>query len=300
MEQLHFLSIIERDAPAFRANAHRETSRLTFGASSPDEQIAREIEREMAKARQNPDTGVIGYLGDTPVGLAMVEEREREGRRFIWVHFFYIASEFRGQGYGVQLLDYAAAFARRRGYGEYCLRTSELNPAAVRFYERNGFVHNPDGDRVRNGVRQLEYVKNTAYTIRPMTPDDYDECYPLWRVTSEADARTDMRREIITRILARNPDTCFVALADGRIVGTIAAEFGGDGVYISHLAVALDYRRRGIAGALLDAAEQKLLALGVRKSRILVFADNEIAKPFWKSRGYAAREDVIFMDRKLY
>jgi ribosomal protein S18 acetylase RimI-like enzyme len=133
-----------------------------------------------------------------------------------------------------------------------------------------------------------------------MTIADYEECYALWRITSGADGRTDCRREVIGRILARNPDTCFAAMAGGRIIGTITSEFGGDGAYISHLAVSPDARRQGIATALVEAAEEKLAALGVRKSRILVFAENETAKQFWQRRGYDQPDAVVFMDKKLY
>jgi ribosomal protein S18 acetylase RimI-like enzyme len=140
----------------------------------------------------------------------------------------------------------------------------------------------------------------TDYRIRVMTLEDYDECYQLWRGVSEADGRVDCTHEVIKRILARNPDICFVVVSDNRIIGTITCEFGGDGAYISHLAVASAYRRQGIATALVSAAEDKLTSLGVRKSRILVFAHNENAKLFWRSSGYGIREDVVFMDKKMF
>jgi ribosomal protein S18 acetylase RimI-like enzyme len=132
-----------------------------------------------------------------------------------------------------------------------------------------------------------------------MTLSDYDECFELWNIKGDAVSRADSTRETFNKILARNPETCFVAVTDNKIIGTIAAEFGGDGAYISHLNISPDYRRQGIATALVNTAEGKLAELGVRKSRILVFTDNETAKLFWNSRGYATRDEVIFMDRKL-
>jgi ribosomal protein S18 acetylase RimI-like enzyme len=139
----------------------------------------------------------------------------------------------------------------------------------------------------------------TAYSILTMTLSDYDECFELWNITGDASGRADSTRETFNKILNCNPETCFVAVADNKIIGTIAAEFGGDGAYISHLCVSPRFHRQGIATALVDTAEGKLTELGVRKSRILVFTDNDTAKLFWDSRGYEAREDVVFMDRKL-
>jgi ribosomal protein S18 acetylase RimI-like enzyme len=132
-----------------------------------------------------------------------------------------------------------------------------------------------------------------------MTLSDYDECFELWNIKGDAVSRADSTKETFNKIIARNPETCFVAVADNKIIGTIAAEFGGDGAYISHLNVSPNFRRQGIATALVNTAEIKLVELGVRKSRILVFTDNETAKLFWNSRGYADRDEVIFMDRKL-
>ncbi|MDR0929877.1 MAG: GNAT family N-acetyltransferase [Oscillospiraceae bacterium] len=161
MQPLHFIPITENEQREFRIAAHRETSRLTYGTAFDEALNERELAREMAKAQADPETGMLAYLGDTPVGIAMVEEREREGKKFIWVHFFYVAPAFRGQGYGRQLLQYAEGFARRRGYDSYCLRTSELNPDAMRFYERNGFVHDEGADRTGgSGVVELLYVKH--------------------------------------------------------------------------------------------------------------------------------------------
>jgi ribosomal protein S18 acetylase RimI-like enzyme len=132
-----------------------------------------------------------------------------------------------------------------------------------------------------------------------MTLSDYDECFELWNIKGDAVSRADSTHITLNKILIHNPETCFVAVADNKIIGTIAAEFGGDGAYISHLNVSPEYRRQGIATALVNSAEGKLAELGVRKSRILVFTDNETAKLFWNSRGYTARDEVVFMDRKL-
>jgi ribosomal protein S18 acetylase RimI-like enzyme len=132
-----------------------------------------------------------------------------------------------------------------------------------------------------------------------MTLSDYDECFELWNIKGDAVSRADSTNVTFNKIIARNPETCFVAIADNQIIGTIAAEFGGGGAYISHLNVSPEFRRQGIATALVDTAEGKLVELGVRKSRILVFTNNETAKLFWNSRGYTARDEVIFMDRNL-
>jgi ribosomal protein S18 acetylase RimI-like enzyme len=170
MEQLRFIPITENEQREFRIAAHRETSKLIFGTPFTDERIKSAIDFEMKNAQADPETGMLLYLGDTPVGIAMVEERERGGNKFVWVHFFYIAREFRSQGYGKELLKYAENFAQKRGYSSYCLRTSTLNPAAIGFYEHNGFSYVEGADKVLdNGVIERLFKK----TFPKLTTDDY-------------------------------------------------------------------------------------------------------------------------------
>jgi GNAT superfamily N-acetyltransferase/SAM-dependent methyltransferase len=176
--------------------AHRETSRLTYGISFTDELIERAMSFEMTKAQADPETGMVGYLGDKPVGIAMVEDRERDGKKFVWVHFFYISPEFRGQGYGKQLLKYAEKFARKRGYSSYNLRTSTLNPAAIRFYVNNGFTYVHGEDKISgNGIAQQLYIK----TVPELTTDDniIDHYTPLSGGNFNEDFRFDMRDNFV-------------------------------------------------------------------------------------------------------
>jgi GNAT superfamily N-acetyltransferase len=164
MEQLQFIPITENEQREFRMAAHRETSRLTYGTSFTDERIERAMSFEMTKAETDPETGMIGFLGEKPVGIAMVEEREKDGNKFIWVHFFYIAKEFRGQGYGKQLLKYAEKFARKRSYSSYSLRTGTQNPAAIEFYEHNGFIYAEGEDKITDdGIALRLYFKKVLH-----------------------------------------------------------------------------------------------------------------------------------------
>ncbi|MDR0445980.1 MAG: GNAT family N-acetyltransferase [Oscillospiraceae bacterium] len=144
-----------------------------------------------------------------------------------------------------------------------------------------------------------EMFRKRNYSIRPMTLADYPQCFALWQITSGADTRHDCKYEVLANILARNPDTCYIAEQNGIIIATVTCEFGGDGAYISHLAVAPELRRMGIAKTLVAALEQRLDALGVRKSRILVFSGNTTAEKFWREMGYGTRDDVFFMDKEL-
>jgi predicted N-acetyltransferase YhbS len=56
-----------------------------------------------------------------------------------------------------------------------------------------------------------------------------------------------------------------VAEANGRLIGTVFCAPHGDALYIGRLTVAPDWRRRGLAGALIDAAKEEARRLQARR-----------------------------------
>ena len=139
----HKLTFLPLDVDASREflfAAHRETSRLTFGTVFTDEQIERELDRARGKS-----TGV--WLNGRLVGICDLETREIGGAEAGWVHFFYLAPEFRGRGFGAQLVKRAGEYCRENGFDKLYLRVGEPNVNALRFYGRSGFEHAPELDK---------------------------------------------------------------------------------------------------------------------------------------------------------
>ena len=60
-------------------------------------------------------------------------------------------------------------------------------------------------------------------------------------------------------------DTIYVALDVGALIGCIFCTPDGDALYIGRLAVRLDWRRRGVASALVDAAKTEAQRCGARR-----------------------------------
>ena len=140
------------------------------------------------------------------------------------------------------------------------------------------------------------------YTIRPVTADDYDAIYALWNSTEQSRRAlnpVDDSREGIGRYLKRNPDTCFAAVAEDRIVGVILTGHDGRRGIIHHMCVHPDYRRRGIAGRLVSEAEKALKKEGIQKVFGLVFRDNEAANAFWEQQGYSLRTNLNYRNKSL-
>ena len=140
------------------------------------------------------------------------------------------------------------------------------------------------------------------YTVRQVTIDDYDAIYELWNSTEQSRRAlnpVDDSREGIERYLKRNPNTCFAAVKDGRIIGVILTGHDGRRAIIHHLCVHPDCRRSGIAGRLVALAEEALKKEGIQKIFGLVFKDNEAANAFWEQQGYSLRTNLNYRNKSL-
>jgi len=128
-----------------------------------------------------------------------------------------------------------------------------------------------------------------------MTIEDYDEVYALWASLPGMGLHPrEDSREGMAYYLRRNPDSCFVAEADGKIIGAVL--FGNDGRrgYINHLAVAQSHQGRGIAKALLNAGLEVMRREGIAKCSLMVYRNNDAGNAFWDTVGSTRRDEVIY------
>ena len=136
--------------------------------------------------------------------------------------------------------------------------------------------------------------------IRKMTVADYDRVYALWMSCKNMGFNNlDDSREGIERFLRRNPDTSFVAVDGGDIVGIVLAGHDGRRGYIYHAAVHERCRRQGVGSQLVEATLDALKAEGIHKVALLVFHRNDAGNAFWERQGFAARTDVAYRNRAL-
>ena len=140
------------------------------------------------------------------------------------------------------------------------------------------------------------------YTIRLVTIDDYDAIFDLWNSTEQSRRAlnpVDDTREGIGRYLQRNPNTCFAAVLDGKVLGVILTGHDGRRAIIHHLCVRPECRRMGIAARLVASAEDALKKEGIQKIFGLVFKDNEPANAFWEQQGYSLCTNLNYRNKSL-
>lgn len=118
-------------------------------------------------------------------------------------------------------------------------------------------------------------------------PHDYSAVRKLWEEMEVGVqvSRSDAPEEIAKKI-ARDPDLFLVVESDGRIVGSVIGGYDGRRGLIYHLAVAGDFRQRGIGSQLLDEIEARLRAKGCLKCYLMVTPDNPEAERFYQKRGW--------------
>lgn len=128
----------------------------------------------------------------------------------------------------------------------------------------------------------------TSFTIRDFRyPADYEAVYALWQ---SAGAGIQLRRSDepaeIEKKLQRDPDLFLVAEDGNRIVGAVLGGFDGRRGLVYHLAVAEDYRRRGLGRLLMNELEARLRARGCIRVYLLVTPENQTAMRFYEGEGW--------------
>jgi ribosomal protein S18 acetylase RimI-like enzyme len=131
--------------------------------------------------------------------------------------------------------------------------------------------------------------------IRNMYEGDYEAVRALWMRTPGMGLNSlDDSREGIARYLRRNPETCFVAIDDGGLVGVILSGHDGRRGFIYHTAVDAGHRGNGTGKSLVYRALEALRSEGITKVALVVFERNEIGNGFWEHIGFEKRTDLVY------
>ena len=146
---------------------------------------------------------------------------------------------------------------------------------------------------MRNCFNGFWITKNRFQTVlcresKQVAIDDYDDLFELWNSTEQrkrALNSADDSCEGIERYLKRNPNTCFAAVRDGKIIGVILTGLDGRCGIIHHMCVHPEFRRMGIAAHLVSLAEEALKKEGIQKVFGLVLRIMRRETCSGKSRG---------------
>ncbi len=138
------------------------------------------------------------------------------------------------------------------------------------------------------------------YRLQPMEKRDLAEVIQFWQGIEGIGLSESDSYSALSFYLQRNPGLSWVTRnKDRELIGAVLCGHDGRRGYLHHLAVAQDYRRKGIGRALVERCLSSLRELRVLKCNIFLFSINPEGEGFWKAIGWKKREDLILMQRVL-
>ncbi|MBA1274020.1 GNAT family acetyltransferase [Stutzerimonas azotifigens] len=133
--------------------------------------------------------------------------------------------------------------------------------------------------------------------IRPYQPADEDAVVQLWEDCGLTRPWNGPHKDI-ARKLTQQPELFLVGECAGELMASAMAGYDGHRGSVHYLAVAPAYQAQGRGRQMLEAVEQRLLALGCPKLNLLVRTSNERTLAFYRSLGYGA-DDVFSLGKRL-
>ena len=121
-----------------------------------------------------------------------------------------------------------------------------------------------------------------AVVIRPCRPDEGPALLDLWHHADASPSPTDTPEQV-DQVIRDPAASVLVAVDNDLLVGSIIGGWDGWRGNLYRFAVLPSYRRRGVARALVAAAEERLAERGARRVSALVEHDHPWAVGFWDS-----------------
>jgi ribosomal protein S18 acetylase RimI-like enzyme len=141
--------------------------------------------------------------------------------------------------------------------------------------------------------------------IRPMTPSDFGSVYELgvrcYKITDKPYNYWSIRE--VADHLQGNPELCMVADDDGKVVGFALGastfEIIEDAAHVEWIAVAPEYRRRGLGERLLLSLVE--IAKGLGRTRVVadIASDNEYSQGMARKAGFVEGLSVTYFTKEL-
>lgn len=217
----------------------------------------------------------VAFAGGEPAGTGWTGPRE-ESR--LWCGFGVVPA-LRGAGVGTALYGAVSDIARSRGADGLALEVLQAHPESIAWVERRGFeeverqeavvldlgehdpapIDVPEGIEIVNRAERpdlaagLYEVGVEAARDIPGLDGEHDQSFEEW-------AAFEIERP------SRDPELCFIALAQGRVVGFASLDVSPENDAFHGLtAVARPWRRQGVGAALKRSQIAAAKARGFRR-----------------------------------
>lgn len=131
------------------------------------------------------------------------------------------------------------------------------------------------------------------FMIRQFIQSDLDDVIHLWEICGLTRPWNNPELDIF-RKLVQQDDLFLVAIKDEQLIAVLMGGYDGHRGWMNYLAVHPQHQRLGIATALVQQLEKRLIARGCPKLQLLVRQDNLDVQTFYEELGYE-EVDVVCM-----
>jgi len=138
----------------------------------------------------------------------------------------------------------------------------------------------------------METPTSTPWTIRSCQVNDVEAVLCFWQQAEATVSPTDTVTDL-THAVADSPAIVLVADFEGRIIGSVIGSFDGWLGNIYRLAVHPDFRRHGIARALVREVEQRLVHQGAGRITAWIEKEHPWAMGFWRAIRYEVDSRMV-------
>ncbi len=133
--------------------------------------------------------------------------------------------------------------------------------------------------------------------IRRFDTQDTESVVALWRDCHLTVPWNDPYKDI-ARKLKVGSELFLVGTLNDTVIASVMGGYEGHRGWINYLAVHPTHQRKGFAGQLVLAIEQKLLALGCPKLNLQIRQGNDAVQAFYESLGYSD-DNAMSMGKRL-
>ncbi len=209
----------------------------------------------------------------------------------MWVWDLTVREDHRRRGIGRLLLEFAQTRAELKGCTELWLLVSSINDKAVKLYQTFGMdfaghlMSKPVANSRSSSDRPGLAVELTEFRL--LTASDIPQLYELWEAAALAykPAGRD-RSDRLGRHLNQSGGGGWGAYYGQTLIAAAIFSFDGRKGYIEHLATRPDFRRSGLAEAVVAASLQSLKELGALVTAALIESANIPSRRLFETLGF--------------
>ncbi|MCF9033554.1 GNAT family acetyltransferase [Acinetobacter nectaris] len=136
------------------------------------------------------------------------------------------------------------------------------------------------------------------FIIRPIENKDIDTVVELWEICNITRPWNHPETDIFRKMNQRD-ELFLVAEKDNRVIASIMGGYDGHRGWIHYLAVQPEYQRLGIATALMQNIEKRLIAIGCPKVQLMVRPENTSVIQFYEELDFEEIESVCLGKRLI-